>query len=311
MAPNKSRVKVIVYIGGNIIQDDWSVEYDCPHKAIFRIRRDTSFQLLLSNLYERFEIDNTRFTLKVRGKLFRLYGDRVKSMLCEISTDQDLEMFLDPEEGNDSMDIFVQTIPLYNNAPPPQLTFDLNEPYNIVSQLSPKVVAVTQGFSSMQFTNFGAGTSAPPTNFGGGNRGETSTRREVRHPNTNEPTEDFTDIPGDFFGVDPPVDSEPSDQKDYDNIDGDHDHDDGENVANVPHNMPSVAPTQNQPHLYEPIPFYSMDYEEMMADSFDIPDGQLSKFYDADEGVIEKGMIFKSKNRRPPRCGTGGHLGRH
>ncbi|KAL8523226.1 hypothetical protein ACS0TY_013266 [Phlomoides rotata] len=91
------------------------------------------------------------------------------------------------------------------------------------------------------------------------------------------------DLPCDYFGANAPHYSEPSNYGSSD----DGSPDEGDNADNS--SIPRVAPHPNLAN----VPFFSSLYEDVPIDSIDIPRGSL--IYDADDGVLKKGMIFKDK----------------
>ncbi|KAL8489949.1 hypothetical protein ACS0TY_025740 [Phlomoides rotata] len=83
------------------------------------------------------------------------------------------------------------------------------------------------------------------------------------------------DLSCDHYGADAPQNSEPSDY-------GSSDEDEGSPE-------PRVAPHPNLSN----IPFFESSIEDVTIDSIDIPSGSI--VYDADEGVLRRGMLFNNK----------------
>ncbi|XP_012834512.1 PREDICTED: uncharacterized protein LOC105955342 [Erythranthe guttata] len=143
----KTNVKVYVYFGGHIIPDDWVVQYSIAHKTAFRIKRDLSFAQFLSKLYQRLDVDVNQFGLRVCCKSYIYNGERMREMITEMTTDEDLQMYIDPDEGNEAIEVFVEIEPKYIDSATPQVSveaFDLNEPYFSQPEVTPDFLAATQ-----------------------------------------------------------------------------------------------------------------------------------------------------------------------
>ncbi|XP_012840371.1 PREDICTED: uncharacterized protein LOC105960714 [Erythranthe guttata] len=124
--PGKNTVKVFVYIGGQIVHDGLSVNYDQSHHTVVRVKRDISFSDFLAKIYSHCRIDRNEFVLSVSGKISRWYQNQWSEIVSEITSDDDLEIYLHPDEGNDSIDVYVESQPLYNPLMPSQFT--ISEP---------------------------------------------------------------------------------------------------------------------------------------------------------------------------------------
>ncbi|XP_012834001.1 PREDICTED: DNA-directed RNA polymerase II subunit RPB1-like [Erythranthe guttata] len=120
--PGRNTVKVFVYIGGQIVYDGLSVNYDQSHHTVVRVKRDISFSDFLAKIYSRCRIDRNEFVLSVSGKISRWYQNQWSEIVYEITSDDDIEIYLHPDEGNDSIDVYVESQPLYNPLMPSQFT---------------------------------------------------------------------------------------------------------------------------------------------------------------------------------------------
>ncbi|KAL0454742.1 UNVERIFIED_CONTAM: hypothetical protein Slati_0813400 [Sesamum latifolium] len=125
--------------------------------------------------------------------------------------------------------------------------------------------------------------------------------------------EDDDDPEGDSFLNHEPVDSDPDEVEEEDQIDNNHENDDEasidimmdvlDNNADVPRthiqdhfdlNMPAVSvPPCN---LYTVPPFFCTTHPEIPTDSIDVPTGNWGHFYDSNTGELALRMIFKSKD---------------
>ncbi|XP_012850103.1 PREDICTED: uncharacterized protein LOC105976338 [Erythranthe guttata] len=294
----RNNVKVYVYFGGYIIPDDWVARYSIAHKTVFRIKRDMSFAQFLSKLYQRLEVDINQFGLRVCCKSYILNGGRTKEMITEMTTDDDLQLYIDPDEGNDSIEVFVEVEPRYFDSAPPQVSveaFDLNEPNNSQPQVTPDILAATQCIPNLGFENYCEPSGArevhiDPYTINYGNLGRFVGESSGTRPNIFEDDDPI----GDSLGPNSPVNSEPSENETDDEEDVDV-HDVQETL--LQHNEGIGAEAGEQPTLYESIPFFSMSFPEVAADSVDVGRGRYDRFYESDRGILEVGMVFEDKKR--------------
>ncbi|XP_012849810.1 PREDICTED: uncharacterized protein LOC105969583 [Erythranthe guttata] len=109
----------------------------------------------------------------------------MKEMITEKTTDEDLRMYIDPDEGNEAIEVFVEIEPKYIDSAPPQMSvkaFDLNEPYFSQPQVNPDFLAATQGIPNYCETSGARELHRDPytINYGnlGGFVGESSSPRQ-------------------------------------------------------------------------------------------------------------------------------------
>ncbi|KAI3465887.1 hypothetical protein Pfo_022550 [Paulownia fortunei] len=303
MAPQR-KVTVMVYTRSQVSQDYWTVTYDRLPIAYMRIPCTTTFSELLLKLYERTRIDSNQFSLKVFAKFSQVYMQRIKESIVEITDNDSLGFFLDPEAEINNMDIYVEKEQIHHSVAPPEMMMN-HEWGSYMSLLAQDTVVdlsmVTQGMSTIGIDDLCVGASTfAYANFGIGQYNiESSSMREADNSYTEyildaEP-DDANDPIADSFGPNIPSDSEPNEVEhpipndNEDNVDVDI-------MLNTFLNSQSVQPSNSNEHiLYPSIPFISTTYPEIYADSIFISTGDCGKFYDSNKGVLDVGMIFKDK----------------
>ncbi|KAL0340433.1 UNVERIFIED_CONTAM: hypothetical protein Sradi_4560100 [Sesamum radiatum] len=105
---SSSRIDIIIYYGGRISHDTWSVSYDRLPAAMMRISRSTTYSQFLTRLYQKTHVDSNEYLLKVFAKHSCLYMGRIKESLIQIEGDDNLSEFLDPEVGYPIMEVYVE-----------------------------------------------------------------------------------------------------------------------------------------------------------------------------------------------------------
>ncbi|XP_012840692.1 PREDICTED: uncharacterized protein LOC105961007 [Erythranthe guttata] len=285
MAP-KTKVTVMVYIGCHIKQDEWSVAYDRPPRTFFRVDRKTLFSQLLSKLYECTKVDKTQFYLRVFSKWVRLYVNRIKETLLEVKNDEELQMFLDPEENCDEMHVFIRRESINRNIAniPPTVRNEWGKYMSLLSQDNVANVGLGKigAFNSKERFNLNSNFNTP--NVGGVGFRDTcassSTPVYVNPGNPmNESRKRISDSNLEIGEVANPIG-------------------DNNNVEEASSKRKVVAKRPLAAHNEKVIlkEFFAKAYPEIPADSIDVPIGPWAKTYDRSTGVLEVGMMFNSKN---------------
>ncbi|KAI3474605.1 hypothetical protein Pfo_029774 [Paulownia fortunei] len=292
---NRNNIDVLVYFGGQIIQDANSVTYDRPTIGARRMSRRTRFSELLLKVYQITGVNDKQFLLK----LFDKYCCSNVSQLISITDDEGLEFFLDPGRENQFVEFYVEAEQIIHNIVPEIPT--TNEYYQYVSFLRDdsvfEMTTVTQGMASVVINEFNAGAS--------------SVGQEHFQGTNTEPynayTDELSDPLADSLGAEEHINSEPDEIADEDD-DGDDDgdgveiddleemyeqHDEGNSSQHQVPVYTSLPSTTNEYDSNRTIPFFTTCYPEIVVDSIDIPNKE--KFYDSSIGELEKGMVFKDK----------------
>ncbi|KAL0439210.1 UNVERIFIED_CONTAM: hypothetical protein Slati_2404000 [Sesamum latifolium] len=181
----QGKVDILVYFGGELSEDGWSVTYDRRPIAVIRIPRSSTYAQFLTKIYQNIGADSDEYLLKVSTKYSCTYLGHIKKTIVEIKDDETLLFFLDPAAGYPSMEVYVETQQIHTDAnqqwgeatpqmnqqwgeATPQMSQQWGEANPQMSQQWGEYMALlaTQGFPSTSNTDFLGGTSNP--DFGAG-----------------------------------------------------------------------------------------------------------------------------------------------
>lgn len=268
-----NNIGVVVYRGGGS---------DRPPIGARRVPRDIGYVGLISILRQMMDIDCNQYILKVSATIC----DNNRYHLIPINDDDDLWFFLAPDTNNRYVYLHVDTEELQTPAcADVPLT---NEYYQYAEYLRGdnfnSSVVTTEGLANVVINNRAA-------------RPSWSMDQNVHIERTNTFVEDPLI---DNFGVNELENSEPDDsgsssESGEDDVEvGDIETLYNQSPQNPPSNHQDTPPPPPQRYAMHPtIPFFNTSYPEIRVDSFDIP--KKFRFYEATEGVLAKGMIFKDK----------------
>ncbi|KAL0403988.1 UNVERIFIED_CONTAM: hypothetical protein Sradi_2039600 [Sesamum radiatum] len=151
MSTSSSRIEILIYYGGQISQDAWSVSYDRIPVGIMRISRSTTYSQFLTRLYQKMRVDSSEYLLKVFAKHSCQYMGRIKETLIQIEGDDNLSEFLDPEAGYPIMEVYVEKEQINHEVNPQMMSQQWGQYMSLLA---------THGFPSYNHDSFaGASTS--------------------------------------------------------------------------------------------------------------------------------------------------------
>ncbi|KAL0429219.1 UNVERIFIED_CONTAM: hypothetical protein Sradi_0547900 [Sesamum radiatum] len=105
MSTSSSRIDILVYFGGELSEDGWSVTYDRRPIAVMRIPRSSTYAQFLARIYQKIGADSNEYLLKVSAKYSCTYLGHIKETVVEIKDDDTLSFFLDPAAEIPSMEV--------------------------------------------------------------------------------------------------------------------------------------------------------------------------------------------------------------
>ncbi|KAL0431266.1 UNVERIFIED_CONTAM: hypothetical protein Sradi_0752600 [Sesamum radiatum] len=117
MSTSSSRIDILVYFGGELSEDGWSVTYDRPI-AVMRIPRSSTYAQFLARIYQKIGADSNEYLLKVSAKYSCTYLGHIKETVVEIKDDDTLSFFLDPAAEIPSMEVYVETTQIHTEVNP-------------------------------------------------------------------------------------------------------------------------------------------------------------------------------------------------
>ncbi|KAL0367004.1 UNVERIFIED_CONTAM: hypothetical protein Sradi_3590500 [Sesamum radiatum] len=118
MSASSSRIDILVYFGGELSEDGWSVTYDRRPIAVMRIPRSSTYAQFLARIYQKIGADSNEYLLKVSAKYSCTYLGHIKETVVEIKDDDTLSFFLDPAAEFPSMEVYVETTQIHTEANP-------------------------------------------------------------------------------------------------------------------------------------------------------------------------------------------------
>ncbi|KAL0373712.1 UNVERIFIED_CONTAM: hypothetical protein Sradi_3286900 [Sesamum radiatum] len=118
MSASSSRIDILLYFGGELSEDGWSVTYDRRPIAVMRIPRSSTYAQFLARIYQKIGADSNEYLLKVSAKYSCTYLGHIKETVVEIKDDDTLSFFLDPAAEFPSMEVYVETTQIHTEANP-------------------------------------------------------------------------------------------------------------------------------------------------------------------------------------------------
>ncbi|KAL0379614.1 UNVERIFIED_CONTAM: hypothetical protein Sangu_0025700 [Sesamum angustifolium] len=302
-----------------------------------RIPRSSTYAQFLKKIYQKIGVDSNEYLLKVSAKHSCQYLGRLKETLFSITNDDSLSFLLDPEAEIPMLEVYVDAKQIHVEPPPPmsqqwgeinpQMSQQWGEYMNLLA---------TPGLPPCSNTDYLAGTSNPDFGAGTSNldfgAGTSHSEPEYYTPNLvtvtegldnidfhyTEPTQSHTPlsenfIPNENDGEDPTTDSfvnESDEASEPDEIEYPIPPEDGPDRVDInvmaetfaergaeTSSEPALPDLNTQPTFYRSIPFFQQTFPEIPADSVDVPNLRYAKFYNKSEGRLDKGMLFKTKEK--------------
>ncbi|KAL0365831.1 UNVERIFIED_CONTAM: hypothetical protein Sradi_3473200 [Sesamum radiatum] len=96
MSTSSSRIDILVYFGGELSEDGWSVTYDRRPIAVMRIPRSSTYAQFLARIYQKIGADSNEYLLKV-----------LLIPICAQMRNQMKKFPIPPENGPNDVDINV------------------------------------------------------------------------------------------------------------------------------------------------------------------------------------------------------------